>query len=146
MHPALSVILFTVTSGACFGMLALLGLGAALQPHAPTPAAVIAEFAIAFALTVFGLLSSTFHLGRPERAWRAFSQWRSSWLSREGVLSVATFAPALVLAWGWIIEGRADGIYALAALTTVILAAATVFCTAMIYASLKPIRAWCNAW
>src|SRR6188474_1537135 len=97
MHPALSVIFFTVASGAGFGMLAWLGLSAAIRPSLPPAAAVIAEFALAFALTVFGLLSSTFHLGRPERAWRAFSQWRSSWLSREGVFSVATFPPALAL-------------------------------------------------
>ena len=38
-------------------------------------------------LTV-GLVSSTLHLSHPERAWRAFSQWRSSWLSREGVAAV----------------------------------------------------------
>jgi DMSO reductase anchor subunit len=145
MHPALSVILFTVTSGAGFGMLALLGLGAALQPHAPTPAAVIAEFAIAFALTVFGLLSSTFHLGRPERAWRAFSQWRSSWLSREGVLSVATFPAALCLGAAllgllppeWI---RPSGI------ATLLLALATLVATGMIYASLRAIPRWSNPW
>jgi hypothetical protein len=48
-------------------------------------------------LVSLGLLSSTFHLGHPERAWRAFSQWRSSWLSREGVAAVATYLPAGLL-------------------------------------------------
>jgi DMSO reductase anchor subunit len=49
---------------------------------------------LAALLVTLGLLSSTFHLGHPERAWRAFSQWRSSWLSREGVAAVATYLPA----------------------------------------------------
>ena len=57
----------------------------------------IAGFALAFTLITGGLLSSTAHLGRPERAWRAFSQWRTSWLSREGVMAVATYVPAGVL-------------------------------------------------
>jgi DMSO reductase anchor subunit len=145
MHPALSVILFTVASGAGFGMLALLGLGAALQPQLPPASAVIAEFAIAFGLTVFGLVSSTFHLGRPERAWRAFSQWRSSWLSREGVLSVATFPAALLLCAAllgllppeWM---RPAGI------ATLLLALATLVATGMIYASLRAIPRWSNPW
>jgi DMSO reductase anchor subunit len=145
MHPALSVILFTVASGAGFGMLAWLGLASAIRPEPPLPSAVIAEFALAFALTIFGLLSSTFHLGRPERAWRAFSQWRSSWLSREGVLSVATFPAALCLGAAllgllppeWV---RPSGI------ATVLLALATLVATGMIYASLRAVPRWSNPW
>ena len=34
-------------------------------------------------LAAGGLVSSVFHLGRPERAWRALAGWRHSWLSRE---------------------------------------------------------------
>ena len=57
---------------------------------------------MALGLVTLGLLSSTFHLGRPERAWRAFSQWRSSWLSREGVAAVVTYVPALVFGALWL--------------------------------------------
>src|SRR5512134_4092721 len=142
MHPALSVILFTVASGAGFGMLAWLGLSAAIGPATAPAAAVIAEFALAMALTVLGLLSSTFHLGRPERAWRAFSQWRSSWLSREGVAAVATYVPAGLLAMGWVFAETADGFFALMALLTVVCALATLYTTGMIYASLPTIRQW----
>jgi len=62
-----------------------------------------------------GIASSVFHLGRPERAWRAFSQWRSSWLSREGVMSVMTFVPAAIFAIGWIFFGVTDGVIGLSA-------------------------------
>ena len=51
--------------------------------------------------------------GRPERAWRAFSQWRSSWLSREGVLSVATAIPARIFGIGWVFFGAAAGFFGL---------------------------------
>ena len=66
--------------------------------------------ALALGLVTAGLLSSTMHLGRPERAWRAFSQWRTSWLSREGVASVVTFIPATLFAVGWIVFARTEGI------------------------------------
>ena len=61
------------------------------------------------ALVDWGLLSSTIHLGHPERAWRAYSQWKSSWLSREGVLATATYIPLIPTAWGWVIMGAIDG-------------------------------------
>ena len=57
-------------------------------------------------MVTVGLVSSTLHLGHPERAWRAFSQWRSSWLSREGVLAVFTFLPAGIYAIGWLFLGE----------------------------------------
>jgi DMSO reductase anchor subunit len=102
----------------------------------------IAAFGLAFATIVVGLLSSTLHLGHPERAWRAFSQWRSSWLSREGVASVFTFIPTGLFAIGWIFFGRADGLWLAAGIAGAGMCLATVYCTAMIYASLKPVPAW----
>jgi len=146
MHPALSVIVFTTASGAGYGLLALLGLYP-LFGHPPggrwfgVVALGLATLAIAG-----GLLSSTLHLGRPERAWRAMSQWRSSWLSREGLAAVVTFLPVAVYAFGWIVLGRPAGPWALAGVAAAIGAAVTVYCTAMIYASLKPIQRWNNAW
>ncbi len=146
MHPAASVILFTVTSGMGYGLLillALLGVTGALPLSAGFG---VAGFGCALVLITAGLLASTFHLGHPERAWRALSQWRTSWLSREGVLAIATYAPALVFAAGWVLAGRGDGLFALAGWATALLAVATVLCTAMIYASLKPIPQWRNRW
>ena len=45
------------------------------------------QILIAYALASGGLIASTFHLGHPERAIKAFTQWRSSWLSREAWLA-----------------------------------------------------------
>ena len=94
MHPAYSVILFTTASGAGYGLLAWLALAGVLGWVDADPWLGFAGFGLALALITAGLLSSTAHLGRPERAWRAFSQWRTSWLSREGVLAVLTYVPA----------------------------------------------------
>ena len=97
MHPAPSIVVFTVLSGAGYGLLALLGLGVLLGTMPATPATGLAGLGLGLGLATAGLVSSTFHLGHPERAWRALSQWRSSWLSREGVAALATFVPAAVL-------------------------------------------------
>lgn len=142
MHPAYSVIVFTTLSGAGLGLLIWLALLALLGAVPADPIFGLFGLGIALAMTAAGLLSSTLHLGRPERAWRAFSQWRTSWLSREGVCAVATFVPALLLALGWVVFGTYGGLFAFAAFLTISLAAATVVCTGMIYQSLPTIRAW----
>lgn len=136
MHPAISVIIFTVTSGAGFGFMAMIGAGA------PLPQGLAAAFFIpllAGGLAVAGLLASTFHLGRPERAWRAFSQWRSSWLSREGVMAVLTLCLFGLYTLIWMITG--DRLLWLG-LIIALGALLTVYTTAMIYAQLKTVPHW----
>lgn len=140
MNPAPSIVVFTVVSGAGYGLLFWLGILRALGLVPQSPGFGLAACGLALVLVMVGLLSSTAHLGRPERAWRALSQWRSSWLSREGVAAVVTFAPAgllfLALAGGNEALARPMGLLAAAG------AAVTVYCTGMIYASLKTIRQW----
>ena len=144
MHPAYSVILFTVSSGAGYGLLALAGLAGASHGPASSFAYGATVMVLGLGLVCAGLLSSTLHLGHPGRAWRAFSQWRSSWLSREGVAAVVTFLPALVFGALWLWPSAPHGAvrwtgYALAAMCVV-----TVVTTGMIYASLQTIRQWRN--
>lgn len=144
MHPAFSVIFFTVSSGAGFGLFALLyfadvmKLGGGLSGEQ-----IAATGAIAFFFVIGGLLSSVLHLANPKNAWRAFSRFRTSWLSREGVFSVAFFPVAfayLVLSWFGLadLETLRLGLGLAAAL----LAWITVFSTGMIYGCLKTIRQW----
>ena len=123
MHPASSVILFTTASGAGYGLLALLGL---LGPAGLVPQGRWFGFVglgVALALVTAGLLASTFHLGHPERAWRAVSQWRSSWLSREGVMALLTYAPAGVFGVGWVFLERPDRVWAAAGVLAALAAA-----------------------
>ena len=162
MHPAFSVIVFTTLSGAGYGLLAWLGallassrwtaLQARPDDDALMAALMVAALALGLILAAAGLLASTFHLGKPLRAWRAFSQWRTSWLSREGVLALASFVPALALIVLALSAANSDASAADAARLTAwapwlggalsALSLLTVACTAMIYASLPPIPAW----
>lgn len=150
MHPALSVIFFTTLSGMGYGLLLWLGIVLALLhgdgPSAPSLRAMsVWALALGIALSSIGLLSSLAHLGKPQRAWRALSQWRTSWLSREGVLAIATLAPAIVIG-ALLLSGHAGAIrgvaLTVAGILLAVLSLATVACTAMIYASLRPIPAW----
>lgn len=144
MHPAYSVIVFTTASGAGYGLLILASILSLTGYIEPTRWLGTTIFGLGLALVTTGLLSSTLHLGRPERAWRAFSQWRTSWLSREGVLAVFTFLPILAFAFGWIIHGTVAMPWAMAGIVAIVGAVATVWCTGMIYASLKTVRRWHN--
>lgn len=141
MYPSLSVIFFTTASGAGYGLLALLCLLVPLGGLPRTPLFGFIALALALGAITAGLMSSLLHLGQKKRAWRAFSQWRTSWLSREGVAAVATYVPAALFGVAWIFFGRIETIVGLAA---ALLAVVTVVCTAMIYRSLKPIPRWHN--
>ena len=142
MHPAYSVIVFTTASGAGYGLLIGLAAAVALGLVPRDPALGFVGLGLALALITVGLLTSTFHLGRPERTWRALSQWRSSWLSREGIAALVTYLPAGALGLGWVFGEVVPGQIAVAAVLSVLGALATIWCTGMIYSSLPTIRAW----
>lgn len=145
MTPAASILLLTTATGFGYGLLAWIGVYAALGLLPPARAAtlVIAGVALALLLSGIGLAASMLHLGRKARAWRAFSQWRSSWLSREAVASVLTFPVAIALGVAALRDG--DGAWTrVAGVAAVAASLGTVYCTAMIYGSLKPIRQWHN--
>ena len=135
MHPSPSVIIFTALSGLGFGLLVFLGL------KMPDVTGVLAFifFVIGFGLAVGGLISSTFHLGRPERSIKAFKQWRSSWLSREAIAAVFTLSVMAVYAIGRIFFDYDIRILGVAG---AIMSIVTVFTTSMIYAQLKSIPRW----
>ena len=136
MHPAWSIIFFTSASGLGLGLAGWIVLGfldLSQFIH------LLFVSGVTLGLIGAGLLSSTLHLGHPERAWRALSQWRSSWLSREGVLAVLVLAA--LLAWfSLVFLGVVPPLWANIVLIALI--TATVYATSMIYASLKTVACW----
>lgn len=145
MHPAFSVLFFTVTSGFGYGFLFCLLLAKMVGwVNLPNETFFI-SVAVAIGLITLGLMSSTFHLANPKNAWRSFVRVRTSWLSREGVLAVLgypLFAATLYLIWS---EATASVITILSIICLGWIAA-IVYCTAMIYASLKTIPQWYTPW
>lgn len=135
MHPAPSIIAFSTLSGLGFGLLFWLGIG---MPGS-TGLVAFVFFAIAYLLAGGGLLASAFHLGHPERGLLAFTQWRSSWLSREAICAVAALAVMGLYAIGrvffaadWFVLGWLGAALSLG----------TVFTTSMIYTQMKTVPRW----
>ena len=135
MHPAPSVIIFNTLSGLGFGLLFWLGLGALV----PTGTGAFIWFTIAYLLAVGGLIASTFHLGHPERAIKAFSQWKTSWLSREGVCAVLALILMALYGAGLVFFGTR---IALLGLIGGLASLGVVFTTSMIYAQMKTVPRW----
>ena len=135
MHPAPSVILFSTLSGLGFGFLACLGWGALM----PLGWAAFFLWGLGYGLAVAGLLAATFHLGNPKNALKAFTQWRTSWLSREAWASLATLVLLAPVALSSIfglglprLVGQLGGLLALVTVST----------TAMIYTQIKAVPRW----
>jgi DMSO reductase anchor subunit len=157
MHPAFSVIFLTTLIGAGQGLFLALFTGQfyasvkLIEPQGQTFYAV--GSALSLLLLIAGLGASFFHLGRPERAWRAATKWRTSWLSREVI--VLPIVMAVVFFYGlfhllgltqpWFaVGGGAFPVDAtmLLGFVGVIAAFALYVCTGMIYASVKFLEEW----
>ena len=157
MRPALSVILLTTLIGVGQGLfLALFSAQSyalvGLLPRKDDPAFNAQGSAVALAFLIAGLVASFFHLGRPERAWRTATQWRSSWLSREVIvlpafmLVVAAYGAAHGFGWNPVIAVLPQRVLLDAGvalgLAGTLLAFALFICTAMIYACLPFLAEW----
>jgi sulfite dehydrogenase (quinone) subunit SoeC len=146
MNPAWSVILLTTLCGAAQGLFLML-YGAELAGWVGRDGSGRGFFAlggiVAFVLSVAALAASFFHLGRPERAWRTATMWRTSWLSREVIVLPLFMAGVFFWAVGhWSSARWTQPVGAAAAVA----ALALYGCTAMIYMSIRFIQEWASAW
>ena len=142
MHPSKSIIFFTVISGTGYGIFIGLLFNILFMEISYSLNYKLFISLVSFLMIVLGLLSSTLHLGHPERAWRAFSQWKSSWLSREGLVSVITFFPMVLFYYFWI--NNING-YVFLLIILCVFSLLTIFCTGQMYATLKTIPSWNNS-
>ena len=157
MHPAFSVIFLTTLIGVGQGLFLALVTGqvyslANLLQAQDSVAFYARGSLFSLGFLVAGLLASFFHLGHPERAWRAASQWRTSWLSRE-VIVLPLF---MALVFGYAVVhyfGLTQPFYTIKGIVAIdlslvlgVLGAVAAFvlyvCTAMIYAGIKFIEEW----
>ncbi|HPE61555.1 MAG TPA: dimethyl sulfoxide reductase anchor subunit [Thiolinea sp.] len=146
MHPAFSVIFFTVASGAGYGLFILMVLARLFNAEGMNGGTMLSAGILALVLISAGLLSSTFHLANPKNAWRAFFRFRTSWLSREGVFAVLFYPFALLyLLLLWVLDNQDSTLMNTIGVLALLIALATVFSTGMIYGCLKTIRQWHTA-
>lgn len=143
MHPAFSVIFLTTLIGAGQGLMLAMTLVEVTAPGLVDHGFYVTGSAVALGMLIAGLGASFFHLGHPERAWRAASQWRTSWLSREVIL--LPLVMALVFGYGVahyfrLDVGSTQAIGLVASLMSLLLFGVT----AMIYACLRFLREWAS--
>ena len=159
MHPAFSIIFLTTLIGAGQGLFLALYSGQLYSvfkvlPSQDSPHFYIIGSAIALLLLIGGLVSSFFHLGRPERAWRAASAWRTSWMSREVIvlpafmLAVAAWGLIQFLDWNPVLfvfrESFAIDLSLVTGAVATVLCFALFICTGMIYACMKMLQEWAS--
>ena len=157
MHPAFSVIFLTTLIGAAQGLFLALFTAQSyaafkLLPQPDAHAFYGQGSLLALVLLIAGLGASFFHLGHPERAWRAATKWRTSWLSREVIVLPAFMGVVFLyglahwLGWHPVMMTLPGGLpvdpSAILGVAGTLLAFALFVCTAMIYASLKFLAEW----
>lgn len=144
MHPAISVIFFTVVSGAGYGLMALVTLSMLFKIDGGLDhEQVLVGGTLAMILITIGLMSSSLHLANPKNAWRSMSRFRTSWLSREAVLAISFYPMAALWLLQWYLDSSMTNSFTL--LLTFLLFAGSIavnFATGMLYASLKTIPQW----
>ena len=140
MHPSFSLILFTSMAGMAQGAIVSLAVLNSGSDQLPSELLNVYLFPLILALLFGGLLASTFHLGHPERAWRAIMMWRTSWLSREVLVLpafIALTALAYYFSWQASVPNWLWLLLSIAAL-------ALWVCTAMIYQCIRFIQEWAH--
>jgi len=145
MKPAFSIIFFTVSSGAGLGLLALIALVDMVAPGSLPAHALWRGALLGLSLVAAGLASSVLHLANPRNAWRSWVRVRTSWLSREAAAATTLFAVGAAYV-ALVAHDTAGAPRVLLEWATCVLAWSVLVCTAMIYASLKPIRQWHTRW
>lgn len=141
MRPAFSVLFLTTLIGAGQGLFIALFLTELLAGAALPPGFFAGGSVLALVFLGMGGISSVFHLGHPERAWRAMTMWRTSWLAREGIALPAFMAT--VCAYGvshWMNLGHTFAIGVIG----VVLAMVLFVCTGMIYGAIKVLKEWAH--
>ena len=140
MHPAPSIILFTVLSGFGFGLISIIGLLQFLSVISMFDLIIYSIIGVIFATV--GLVSSFFHLANKKNAIKSLSQWQTSWLSREAIASIF----CLLVVFGNIIWAVSQNNYiSEVGVVLFFLSLFTIFTTSMIYAQLKTVPSWNNA-
>jgi DMSO reductase anchor subunit len=146
MHPAFSVIFLTTLIGVGQGLFLALSAAQVLAAIGILPAPdgrgfYAAGSALSLLFLGGGLIASFFHLGHPERAWRAAAMWRTSWLSRECIVLPAFMATVFLYGgahyFGWQASAVIGGV-------GVLLCIALFVCTGMIYACIKFLQEWAS--
>ena len=140
MHPNFSLIFFTTLAGMAQGLLVFIGLMNMSDDGLPNDFLVMLALPISLALLIIGLIASMFHLGHPERAWRAVLMWRTSWLSREVIILPIFIGITCLALLAAFLGKNSTWIWAALIVASFVL----WVCTAKIYQCIRFIQEWAH--
>ncbi len=141
MRPQFSIIFFTTLAGMAQGLLFFLAALDFRTQVIPTAFLTSLAFPISLLLLMLGLIASFFHLGHPERAWRAAMMWRTSWLSRE-VIALPALMVVTSLGYFYAYTSQVPQWLWIALLITTV---TLWICTAKIYQCIRFIQEWSHS-
>jgi len=145
MHPEMSLVVLTVLAGTGQGIFILLVALNTLFSSAVPSGFVMTGGILSLLLQVVGIISSTSHLGNPQRGWRAMLMIKNSWLSREVItLSMSVGAAAVYLLLSF--YGIAGAPLLIVGLAGIAANIGFYISSSMVYASVKFIREWANVY
>lgn len=156
MKPAFSVIFLTTLIGAGQGLFLALFTHQSYALFGLLPVQSDAFYGygslLALLFLIAGLFASFFHLGHPERAWRAATMWRTSWLSREVIALpvfmgiVCLYGAAHLLGWKPVVvtlPSELDiDITVMLGMVGTLFAFVLFVTTGMVYACMRFLREW----
>ncbi len=138
MRPQFSIIFFTTLAGMAQGLLFFIALLNIEAPILSAPFLAMLALPVSFILLILSLVASFFHLGHPERAWRAAMMWRTSWLSRE-VIALPVVMLLTAMTFLFVVSGLVPSWLWIALLISIL---ALWICTAKIYQCIRFIQEW----
>ena len=138
MRPQFSIIFFTTLAGMAQGLLFFTALANLYTQATPSTFLTNIALPVAFVLLALGLVASFFHLGHPERAWRAAMMWRTSWLSREVIALPAVMVVTAAIYFYARFSEVPQWLWLALLITTI----ALWVCTAKIYQCIRFIQEW----
>lgn len=138
MRPQFSIIFFTTLVGMAQGLLFFLALSNLYSQATPNAFLTNLALPVAFILLSLSLVASFFHLGHPERAWRAAMMWRTSWLSREVIVLPTLMAVTAAIYFYALISEVPQWLW----LALLVATLALWVCTAKIYQCIRFIQEW----
>ena len=153
MNPAFSVIFLTTLIGVGQGFFLAMVAGESIAMMGAVQMPDDRGFfalgsAISLLFLIGGLVASFFHLGHPERAWRAATMWRTSWLSRECIALpafmglVALYGMSHYFGWRSAPDPALHVAAAAVTLAAVVVCITLFICTGMIYVCIRFLQEW----
>jgi len=143
VHPEMSLVFLTLFAGVGQGIFIALVILTGIYSGSLDEKTVYISLIVSIIFQYIGSVASLFHLGNPQRMWKAVRMWRQSWLSREA-LALGGFTGLIHLYLGLYYLGQRGDLLFYTGILAVIFSLGFFLSSSMLYAKIRFIREWHN--